>query len=118
MRAVAVQTLYDRYGADLYARAAADPALGAAIAEYAEAMRAMMEEAEPGERPAGPLDWQAYLMRHTHALLIRLLDDAVEAGLTERPGAVDGREVLAELGALFQLGFDHGLIRIAALDQP
>ncbi len=48
VRALAVQTLYDRYGAALYTQAADDPALSAAITEYAASLRTMMREVEDG----------------------------------------------------------------------
>ncbi|MFC7387165.1 hypothetical protein [Sphaerisporangium rhizosphaerae] len=111
--AFAVQTLYRRYGQHIYARAAADPAFSEAIAARLEAMRNLLRE-QPLPRVSGTRTEQmmmcGYLLGQTHALLQNLLDAAVsedDGSSTRTPDTVP-----VQLGAMFQLAFDAGLLKL------
>ncbi|GAA4102514.1 hypothetical protein [Nonomuraea soli] len=71
----------------------------------------------PDEPLRDPVIMHTYLLGRVHGVLHRLLDWGVRAELGEagsRP-----TEIAVDLGALFQLGFDAGLIRMtsAAVDE-
>ncbi|MEV0238144.1 hypothetical protein [Nonomuraea sp. NPDC050786] len=67
----AVQRLYDRYGHEIYARAATDPAFSAAISDLAASMREELDQ--EGPRVAKLLIRKTtlnfYLLGHAHAVL-------------------------------------------------
>lgn len=113
MELVALQSLYDRYGQAVLERSAVDGQLAEDIGRHAEWIRELAVEGPPMGRTGSDV-WQAYLMGHATAMLVRVLDEAVRGGLEGSPSATDTRELLVDVGALLQLGFEHGLIRITA----
>ncbi|MET9340752.1 DUF6401 family natural product biosynthesis protein [Nonomuraea sp. NPDC003804] len=115
METFAVQTLYDKYGRELYARAAADPAFSAAISELAAAIRHELEQ--EGPRVAKLLtrkqNLNSYLQGHSHALLACLLEAALRPD-ADTLAATDPDFAAVRLGALFHLAFDGGLLQLPA----
>ncbi|MFF4414535.1 hypothetical protein ACFYY8_18570 [Streptosporangium sp. NPDC001559] len=56
---------------------------------------------------------QGYLLGHTHGLLDRLLDAAVDAEASSTPAASEGEGwVMVRLGGLFRLAADEGLLPV------
>ncbi|RCG17277.1 hypothetical protein DQ384_39820 [Sphaerisporangium album] len=111
----AVQTLYRRYGQHIYARAAADPAFSEVIAARAEASRNLLREHPLPGRPGTHLQRMAlcgYLLGQTHALLQELLDAAMDEDGGSSAGTLDGDSASVRLGAMFQLAFDAGLLKL------
>lgn len=117
----AVQTLYDQYGGEIYARAATDPAFSAAISEQVAELREQGDsEPQLSKMLAGRNGKTAlnfYLLGHAHAVLACLLEAAVrpDAGT---PAAVDPDFAAVRLGALFHLAFDGGLLQLPADGTP
>ncbi len=121
MEMFAVQRLYDRYGQEIYARAAADPAFSAAISEEVAGLREL-DDSEPrlskllaGKRGKAALN--SYLLGHTHAILACLLEAAVRPD-ARTPAAGDPDFAAVRLGALFHLAFDGGLLQLHRGDAP
>ncbi|MFD9950328.1 hypothetical protein ACFWYW_56625 [Nonomuraea sp. NPDC059023] len=119
VQSFAIQTLYDRYGARVYARMAGEPAFAAEVGAHAYRLRtnvfdaaAAAGDSELRQLREDPTLMVAVLLGCTYSLLVELLDDAVEAEL-DGDHSGPGRpmlEVTLQLGALFQLGFEYGLI--------
>jgi hypothetical protein len=112
-----MQALYDQYGPDIYARAAADPAFSAAISDLVAEIHKELKQ--DGPRTAKLLTNKTslnyYLLGHTHALLAGLLQSALRPE-APRPAAGDPDFVAVHLGALFHLAFDGGLLRLSQGD--
>ncbi len=108
-----IQALYDRYGREIYARAAVDEAFSAAISDMAASIREDLER--EGPRVARLLTDKTglsyFLLGHTHAVLARLLEVAVRPDALT-PAVVDPDFAAVRLGALFHLAFDGGLLRL------
>ncbi len=73
-----MQTLYDQYGRDIYARAAVDAAFSAAISDLAAEIREDLKREGPrvGKLLTDKTALTFYLMGHTHVVLACLLETA------------------------------------------
>lgn len=111
-RSFAVQTLYDRYGTQIYQKVAGDPAFAAAVDALARATREDLLACPdfPDKSLHDPTAMHAYLLGFAHGVLDRLLERAVQAELGEPDSGPC--EIAVSLGALFQLGFDARLIKM------
>jgi hypothetical protein len=108
--------LYERYGREIYARAAADPAFSEANAALVAEIRRMQREEPRAKRLGKGQALNAFLLGYAHALLMELLDAAVRTD--DGPGgpsspADDGTWAAIRLGAMFQMAFDGGLLKLA-----
>jgi hypothetical protein len=105
----AIQTLYARHGQQIYARAAADPSFSTAIAAEVSHLRTVLQE-NPMPAPSRQVT-ESYLLGLAHGTLMGLLD----VSLTSDSNMDGIREAVAvRLGAMFQLGFDEGLLQLTA----
>ncbi|MEV4176925.1 hypothetical protein [Nonomuraea sp. NPDC049709] len=109
----AVQVLYERYGREIYARAAVDAAFSTAVSDLAAEIREDLKHDGP---PMARLltDKTAltyYLLGHSHAVLAGLLEAALRPDAST-PAAVDPDFAAVRLGAMFHLAFDGGLLQL------
>ncbi|MFG6200022.1 hypothetical protein [Nonomuraea sp. JJY05] len=107
----AVRTLYDQFGREIYARAAADPTFSAAISAQVAELREL-EESEPQlskllSGKSGKVALDFYLLGDTHAVLTGLLEAALRPD-ARTPASVDPDFAAVRLGAVFPLAFDGG----------
>ncbi|MDX3109665.1 hypothetical protein ACIBO5_52465 [Nonomuraea angiospora] len=113
----AVRTLYDQFGREIYARAAADAAFSAAISEQVAELREL-GEGDPQlskilSGASGKVALDFYLLGHTHAVLTYLLEAALRPD-AHTPASVDPDFAAVRLGVVFHLAFDGGLLQLPA----
>ncbi|MEV0237821.1 hypothetical protein [Nonomuraea sp. NPDC050786] len=116
LKVFAVQRLYDRYGHEIYARAAADPVFSAEVSDLAASFREELEQEAPraAKLLAHKTTLHFYLLGHAHAVLDLLLEAAIRPDDPTSPAATDPDFAAKRLGALFHLAFDGGLLQLPA----